>query len=128
MTDQEINVAIAEACIGFTPCKDCGGVGWTQEHGPDGEPMQAGCQTCNGSGSLGDCPDYCNDLNAMAQAQDTLMDGQLIGYVDQLLCLINEVDSGYYHRLEWAHGADLITSTARQRAEAFLRALGKWKE
>ena len=60
--------------------------------------------------------DYCNDLNAMHEAEK---------YLDT-----DELFRGYYFALcditrstRWP-----VHATARQRAEAFLRTLGKWDE
>jgi hypothetical protein len=55
--------------------------------------------------------DYCNDLNAMYEAEGVLSDDQLWDMAYTL-----ETQSPLNFR-----------STARQRAEAFLRVLGKWK-
>lgn len=62
--------------------------------------------------------DYCNDLNAMHEAE-------------KIFC-------NYSLKLEYADGVaftcdenlrfNAIHATARQRAEAFLRTLGKWDE
>lgn len=97
MTNKQINAAIAEAC------------GWRQE---DGVYMW----TANGIDCT--CPelwDWCNDLNAMNQAEKVLNQDNL--YIMALhiegLCGRGE----FYFR-----------ATARQRAEAFLRVLGKWEE
>jgi hypothetical protein len=54
---------------------------------------------------------YCTDLNAMHDAEKTLTSAQLLDYVALLF------DSCY----------EATLATARQRAEAFLRALGKWE-
>jgi len=59
--------------------------------------------------------DYCNDLNAMHEAEKVLSPQETDKYVTTL-CL--EVQSE----------PSLHNATARQRAEAFLRALGKWEE
>lgn len=59
-------------------------------------------------------PNYCDDLNAMHKAENVLNANQWYQYALNL----NEV---CWH---WA----LIHAPARQRAEAFLRTLGKWKE
>jgi len=56
--------------------------------------------------------DYCADLNAMAQAEHSLAARQFEGYLIELLDVIHEP----------------ILASARQRAEAFLRTLGKWEE
>ncbi|MFZ0617036.1 MAG: hypothetical protein WAN16_11410 [Chthoniobacterales bacterium] len=62
-----------------------------------------------------DIPDYCNDLNAMHEAEKVLTSEQVTSYVD-LLEFMNE---------RWATPA---FGTAAQRAEAFLRTLGKWED
>ena len=56
--------------------------------------------------------DYCTDLNAMHEAEKTLRGGEWDTYVDLLADTWIEV----------AH------ATARQRAEAFLKTIGKWEE
>lgn len=60
-------------------------------------------------------PDYCADLNEMHEAEKTLTDDQ------------REV---FYPRNlgAWQRPFNVIYATARQRAEAFLRTLGKWEE
>jgi hypothetical protein len=60
-------------------------------------------------------PDYCKDLNAMHEAEKVLTDDQ------------REV---FYPRNlgAWQSPFNVIYATARQRAEAFLRTLGKWEE
>jgi hypothetical protein len=57
-------------------------------------------------------PDYCNDLNAMHEAEKSL------GSAEQGRNYMDFLDDG--------NGGH--TATARQRAEAFLRTLGKWEE
>jgi hypothetical protein len=60
-------------------------------------------------------PDYCSDLNAMHEAEKVLTDDQ------------REV---FYPRNlgAWQSPFNVIYATARQRAEAFLRVMGKWEE
>ncbi len=92
MNDNEINIAIAEAC-GWRPDKR--GLGWLSPHGyyaPE--------------------PDYLTDLNAMHSAEETLNSEQLDEYHVQLIMKTYRI----------------YRATARQRAEAFLRTLGKWKD
>ena len=68
-------------------------------------------------------PNYCGDLNAMHEAEKTLL---------------ADADTGYQYDMElngvcecWEDGVmnymKLWHSTARQRAEAFLRTVGKWR-
>ena len=61
-------------------------------------------------------PDYLNDLNAMHEAEKTLTDKAHEEFRLNLYDVIGD-DS----RL-------IVSSTAAQRAEAFLRTIGKWKE
>ena len=56
--------------------------------------------------------DWANDLNAMHHAEKTLTDEQWHDYVE-------------YVGGSWEQA---MHTTARQRAEAFLRTVGKWKE
>jgi len=92
MTDNEINIAIAEACI-----------------------------------LTGDLPNYCNDLNAMHEAEKVLSpanqpargESQWSAYLGWLgFCGENNTSEVY----------GCVTATASQRAEAFLKTLGKWEE
>jgi len=57
--------------------------------------------------------DYCANLNAMHEAEATLTEDQLWRMARE----IERNDEQWYFR-----------ATARQRAEAFLRTLGKWEE
>ena len=104
MTDEQINAAIAEAC-GIT------------------QPDQYGTlyRTENGWGY--DCPNYCNDLNAMHEAERAL----IAGFEDEPES--SELWSDFQTNLIIACPAYLsYHATARQRAEAFLRTIGKWEE
>jgi hypothetical protein len=105
MTDEQINAAIAEAC------------GWTDifEHPEFGlmgvAPETHGCRTA--------IEDYTYDLNAMHEAEKLLKGNpQIATYVWHL-----ENRAGDTNKNIMATHA-----TARQRAEAFLRTLGKWEE
>ena len=66
-------------------------------------------------------PDYLNDLNAMNEAEKTLVPNS---HEEQM----------YWGSLGWnfdmtvADARNLGHATAAQRAEAFLRAIGKWVE
>ena len=83
MTDQKINQAIAEAC------------GWPILDNPP----------------KGFYPDYCTDLNAMAEALKTLPPDQLW-------------DVAYSLPMETMLG---FMATARELAETFLMVIGKWE-
>jgi hypothetical protein len=67
-----------------------------------------------------DVPDYLNDLNAMAEAEKTLTDVELEDFAFQL---------GYDDDVFPAKNIRLLLrATAAQRAEAFLKTLGKWTD
>lgn len=59
-------------------------------------------------------PNYCVDLNAMHEAEEHLRGNQFLRYAEMLDDIIGSLGG--------------IRATARQRAEAFLRTLGKWEE
>lgn len=107
MTDDQINTAIAEAC-GWTEIQEC---------------------TCWDDVSRGKAPgkiglkhieDYCNDLNAMYEAEKSLK-----GY-EQIHTYVWHLNN----RKDWETDFKLmeVHISARDRAEAFLRTLGKWEE
>ena len=59
--------------------------------------------------------DFCSDLNAMHEAENVLMHADLL--------------FEYGMHISRDHKYDyLLRATARERAEAFLRTLGKWEE
>jgi hypothetical protein len=60
-------------------------------------------------------PDYLNCLNAMHEAEATLRFDDRNHYIDRL---------GETYHDSW----EFCTATAAQRAEAFLRTVGKWEE
>ena len=101
MNEKEINIAIAEAC-GWHDCSIVGE-----------EP----CGLQPAKTSLDDryefIPDYCNDLNAMHEAEEAIAG---ILWRD------------YFERLQRHGKASGVRATARERAEAFLRTIGKWKD
>ena len=61
-------------------------------------------------------PDYLNDLNAMHEAERTMGDPQLWDEYQSYL-------SDAMRNIGWIYHA-----TAAQRAEAFLKTIGKWEE
>ena len=89
MTNEQINAAIAEMC------------GWKEgvERYVQNLPLMKAP------------PDYCNDLNAMHEAEGTL--GKSLYRMEA--------------QLKRMAGAICFHASARQRAEAFLRTVGKWE-
>ena len=65
--------------------------------------------------------DYCRDLNAMHEAEKVLTDEQYMHFSD---CLYD----AEYERRNQTKKWRWLSTTARQRAEAFLRTLGKWDD
>jgi hypothetical protein len=94
MTDEQINIAIAQAC------------------GIDIEKYLMEEGGINTSA----LPDYCNDLNAMHEAEKTLKLGLRSTY-DAELGLLADRDYCF-----------IWETTARQRAEAFLKTINMWKD
>jgi hypothetical protein len=75
-----------------------------------------------------DLPDYLNDLNAMHEAEKVLRQNQFhfVDYYGTLFRVVSRSETyegniGYF-------GFELVTATASQRAEAFLRTIGKWRD
>jgi hypothetical protein len=99
MTPQAQRIAIAEAC-GWTNCEADTGVTTRYEGTPSETTVRVRL------------PDYLNDLNAMHEAEKVL----------------RSPDTGrYLHFLGEVSCGKPVCATAAQRAEAFLRTLGKWE-
>lgn len=117
MTDNEMRVAIAEAC------------GWRWRRANNSER----CAWFDPSGNLTEwtmpikecvgLPDYPNDLNAMHEAviAAKIPDKQ---WSDALMRVIQDETCCGAVEARYA----TANATARQRAEAFLRTVGGWKE
>jgi hypothetical protein len=107
MTDEQINIAIAEAC-GWTKC-----------------PFDTISFYVPMQGYKAVASNICNDLNAMHEAVLSLTDDQLATFDQQLDAVMDKTPrrsstiNWYTHRL---------TATARQWAEAFLRTIEKGRD
>lgn len=113
MTDEQINAAIAEAC-GF--------VGWEEfQLNKNGPKFRFWDYPKNWEGPSREpwVPKFCTDLNAMHEAEKTLFPYYASVYSNKLAIATNA---------EYSDDTDYFCATARQRAEAFLRTLGKWEE
>jgi hypothetical protein len=62
--------------------------------------------------------DYCTDLNAMHEAEKVLTGLNCHAFCDALLDIVADSPD---------HLWEVLTASSRQRAEAFLRTLGKWE-
>jgi hypothetical protein len=118
MTPEAQRIAIAEAS-GWTRVWDCAFRQWTQRS-PD--KAWATCDPDpNANWELHRLPDYLNDLNAMHEAEKVLdvniesEDSPRYEYSRQVYRIVESRRQPF-------------RSTAAQRAEAFLRTIGKWEE
>jgi hypothetical protein len=107
MTNEQINIAVAEAC------------GWTEIDGLSarglmGKPPEKLCP-------FDYLPNYCNDLNAMHEAEKFLSRGEHY-QSGEFALYVKNLDLVRCGRLH------LIEATAAERAEAFLKTLGKWED
>jgi hypothetical protein len=110
MTNQEINAAIAEAC------------GWNVTTSSFGvPPTQTAFSKLHGYDEL---PNYCEDLNAMHEAYLTMTEDNQWEFVKTLV----DYTPGSFPLLSRSESLVLANATARQRAEAFLKTVGKWEE
>jgi hypothetical protein len=109
MKPEKQRIAIAEAC------------GWKNADHPDAMKLKQGwimpekwCMDPKGVLRFNHHrPDYLNDLNAMHEAEKTL------DYND-----LNDMEKS----VSFHFGVTPFHATASQRAEAFLRTVGKWEE
>ena len=120
MTNKQINIAIAEAC------------GWQfipeYYHGDD-QPPEYTTVTPHGERLCGYYPEYCNDLNAMHEAESRFKTAtdQLL-YAAKILWVRGQGDLFEGNDLNVDHCWIAAIATARERAEAFLRTVGKWED
>ena len=128
MTTRDMRIAIAEA----------NGYEWTMEaHLESGyHSWQNFADQCGNEVLDDELPDYCNDLNAMHEVIKTLDTKQQIQYAD-ILCRhtgkeLLDYTGCYYPGENPIIDMEIIflvhNSTALQRAEAYLRTIGKWND
>lgn len=111
MTDEQINIAIAEAC------------GWHDLSIVDKTACGLKQKVTSLNGRYGPIPDHVNDLNAMHEVEEMLSEDERQNYWIELY--------GFAPRRVFSTHKDnwqMIHPTARQRAEAFLKTIGKWEE
>jgi hypothetical protein len=109
VTDTEINTAIAERCGFEKPFYTVHDIQWGGTN--PGTPVWK-------------LPNYCTDLNAMHEAECRITVIQMPEWVTILseIAMKQATYSPHDHAFFFAH------ATARQRAEAFLRMFGLWRE
>ncbi|MEN9534775.1 MAG: hypothetical protein RLZ22_270 [Verrucomicrobiota bacterium] len=103
MNNEQINIAIAEACgmhgaweLKITPC---GCDGQWDYFNPQGNRL----------------PDYCDDLNAMHEAEKIFDQALYCRYINELCDITIKGNNSMY------------MASAVQRAEAFLKTINKWE-
>jgi hypothetical protein len=119
MNTEKQRIAIAEAC------------GWKNADHPDAMKLKQGwimpekwCMDPKGVLRFNHHrPDYLSDLNAMHQAERVLTQQQRIEYVRELGYIWTGRNDRAIPNWWFVHDA-----TAIQRAEAFLRTIGKWED
>jgi len=126
MSPKAQRLAIAEAC-GFTH------IATNQKEHVDIESRSVTVwEQLEGlrEGKVHRVPDYLNDLNAIVAAVKGLGSDQEIAYVSALHDVVFGYPNSYDDEPSVWHSDifRLSHATAAQRAEAFLRTLGKWSE
>jgi hypothetical protein len=104
MNEEQQRIAIAEAC------------GWKWERLWTGELHG---KPVGEQGPFREVPDYLTDLNAMHEAEKVLTEEQRVAYSNHTYDIVCEAQR---ETKKWRW----ILLTAAQRAEAFLRTIGKW--
>ena len=121
MSPEAQRIAIAEAC-GWTKCRLAIKGAGAPERGksPYGVPPRRGYEV-----SL---PNYTQDLNAMHEAEKVLVNDQRINFIDNLLDVLGlNLGPGGWD-MDFDSVWQITHATVPQRAEAFLRTIGKWEE
>jgi len=114
MTDEQQRIAIAEAC-GWNSKSDFQINANLRYHATWVESENRGFFI----------PDYPNDLNAMHEAEKMLTTKQKQRYATALSDALSDSAPTDSCHTVWS---DTIHTTAHQRAEAFLRTIGKWEQ
>ena len=105
MNNEKQRIAIAEAC------------GWTVINGYLCH-IKTNRNGAEEVATIAPLPNYLNDLNAMHEAEKRLSREQLDSYIFEMHEVI-----GHNHIERY-----VVTAAAAQRAEAFLRTIGKWED
>ena len=125
MKPEAQQIAIAEAC-GYSATPNQGNIGGFIGRNPNGNSDYYAIGHNWADAIKRICPEYLSDLNAMHEAEKALSpanqpargESQWSEYLGWLgFCGENETREVY----------GCVTATAAQRAEAFLRTIGKWE-
>lgn len=107
MTEDKQRIAIAKLC------------GWKIEQEPNAVTGRQGRYRTPDGFTVLRLSNYCHDLNAMHEAEKVLdphpMEGEVANYHNWITTICGSIEAA-------------VSATARQRAEAFLRALNLWKD
>ena len=129
MTDEQINIAIAES-MGYMDIYRCGQSGKRTEQGMLNGKLLAGTldqPSANYGREYVFIKRYTADLNACHEFEKTLDDKQLARYAQQIIGSarreMNIPDHESHYPVPF-----IISATARQRCEAYLKTIGKWIE
>ena len=111
MKPEAQRIAIAEAC------------GWKHEKYIDmGQPCKDFWMFNGKCYYLSDLPDYTQDLNAMHEAEKRIPRGDRHEYPFKLSEVVLQRKLTVHDRIE----PYIVFATASQKAEAFLKTIGKW--
>ncbi len=117
MTPEAQRIAIAEAC------------GWKKVKSSQGSPWGISAAFPEYE-YIHQLPNYLNCLNAMHEAEKMLTDEQQWDYFIAISKIVRPErftdDDWFVGHTDWYH--NILTSTASQRAKAFLKTIGKWTE
>lgn len=137
MTNDEIRIAVAEE-LGWKWWSFVDSAGesffmlvtprsiWPIEHGRGGVMCQR--PTSWVDEDFSGAPDFPNDLNACAEMEHAILDTEWIAYKEALVSVTGALKKAGIGELQELDTRLLISATARQRCEAFLRVRGKWKD
>jgi NCAIR mutase (PurE)-related protein len=118
MSEAEINAVIAEAC-GWKPPEPLSESYWKGIPDREIRCQFCGCHFCDCKTEFA-MRDYCNNLNAIHEAEKRIIIGKLESeYLEALNRVVRETNICYFAK---------VCATARQRAEALVKTVGKWRE
>jgi hypothetical protein len=130
VTNEEINIEIAEFC-GWRKIReqDYQPFGTNEYiHGPSQVWVGIHPESDVDSKEFEVIPDYCKDLNAMAEAKNLLTGDKRREFIDYLYEIVKEVvkqdkniNAGPYSVM-----IEAFYATAKQQAIAFVKTIGKW--
>lgn len=122
MKPEAQRIAIAEACGWCGPYSEGE---WLLDYGREGGDVYGKCVGTQPDGYRDQVPDYLSDLNAMHEAEKVLVTEKQCSYFAVRLA---ELVKGFNYDPFTGVSGYIWHATAAQRAEAFLRTIGKWED